>query len=75
MVTAYLLINTKPGTETKVAEALVKKEEIKDINIVYGAFDIIMKVDVKSMEALRAFILGMRKEFNVEQTSTLISTG
>ncbi len=74
MVVAYLLVNTKPGTETKVAEELVKLREVKDINIVYGAYDIIMKVDVKTMESLQAFILNMRKDVDVEQTSTLIST-
>ncbi len=74
MVIAYLLINTKPGTETKVAEDLVKKKEIKDISIVYGAYDIIVKLSVKSMSDLQDFILGLRKDMDVEQTSTLIST-
>ncbi len=74
MVIAYLLINTKPGTETKVAEDLVKKKEIKDISIVYGAYDIIIKLAVKSMSDLQNFILGLRKDMDVEQTSTLIST-
>jgi len=74
MVTAYLLINTKPGAETKVAEILVKRREVKDINIVYGAYDIVMKIIVKNMGDLQDFILNMRKDIDVEQTSTLIST-
>ncbi|MFA5406659.1 MAG: Lrp/AsnC ligand binding domain-containing protein [Candidatus Nanoarchaeia archaeon] len=74
MVTSYLLINTKPGAETKVAEELIKRKEVKDINIVYGAYDIIIKIEVKSMDALQEFTLNMRKDVDVEQTSTLIST-
>lgn len=74
MVIAYLLVNTKPGAETKVAESLVSKKEVKDINIVYGAFDIILKVEVKDMAALQDFVLVMRKNTEVEHTSTLIST-
>jgi len=74
MVTAYLLINTKPGSETKIAELLVNKKEVKDINIVYGAYDIIMKLNVKNMNDLQEFILQMRKDVQVEHTTTLIST-
>lgn len=74
MVTAYLLINTKPGAETKVAEHLIKLKEVKDATIVYGAYDLVVKVNVKTMGDLQEFILGMRKDVDVEQTSTLIST-
>ncbi len=74
MVIAYLLINTKPGAETKVAEELIKKKEIKDISIVYGAYDLVVKIKVKTMDELQKFILGMRVDIDVEQTSTLIST-
>ncbi len=73
MVIAYLLINTKPGSETKIAEALLKKKEVKEATIVYGAYDIITKIRVKSMSELQEFILNLRKDIDVEQTSTLIS--
>ena len=74
MVTAYLLINTKPGSETKIAEFLIKKKQVKDLNIVYGAYDIIMKLKVRDMGDLQNFILQMRKDVEVEHTTTLIST-
>lgn len=74
MVTAYLLMNTKPGTETKVAEELVDKKEIKDISIVYGVFDVIVKIVVKNMADLQQFVLNLRKDTNIESSSTLIST-
>jgi DNA-binding Lrp family transcriptional regulator len=73
-VIAYLLINSKPSGETKIAEELVKKKEVKDINIVYGSYDVIVKIEVKDMNALQAFILNLRKNESVENTSTLIST-
>ncbi len=74
MVTAYLLVNTKPGAETKVANDLVTKKEVKDINIVYGAYDVIVKIEVKDMSVLQDFVLNMRKNEEVEHSSTLIST-
>ncbi len=74
MVTAYLLVNTKPGAETKVASDLVTKKEVKDMSIVYGAYDIILKIELKDMSVLQEFVLSMRKNNDIEHTSTLIST-
>lgn len=74
MVTAYLLINTVSGGETRIAEEIIKKKEVKDINIVYGSFDLIAKINVKDMNALQEFIINLRKNNDVESTSTLIST-
>ena len=74
MVTAYLLMNTKPGAEVMIAEKLVSRKEVKDITIVYGIYDLIIKLQVKNMNLLQEFILNLRKDKNIEQTATLIST-
>lgn len=74
MVTAYVLMTLKPGADTKVAESLVRREEVADINIVYGSYDIIMKLVVKDMAALEQFMIELRNELpNIESTSTLIA--
>ena len=36
MVEAYLLLITKPGTETEVAESLLKTKGVKEVSVVYG---------------------------------------
>ena len=75
MVTAYLLMNTRSGTEQTIAQAFNKKKEVKDITIVYGVYDIVIKIEVKTMAELESFILGLRKDYkDIEQTSTLICT-
>jgi DNA-binding Lrp family transcriptional regulator len=74
MVTAFILIVVKPGTEESVAEKLGKLEEIKDIGIVYGEYDIIAKVQVPTMEDLQNFVIRIRKNPDIERTSTMITT-
>ena len=47
---------------------------VKEAYAVYGVYDIVMKIEVKTMGELETFILGLRKDKDIEQTSTLIST-
>ena len=73
MVTAYVLVISKSGTEKQVLEDLQKLEEIKEAKIVYGEYDIIVKVQVENVEKLNEFLLErVRPIKNIEKTSTLI---
>lgn len=72
MVTAYILVVVAPGKENQVASRLLKLSEVKDLGIVYGEYDIIIKVEVPSMEALQNFVLNIRKDKSIERTSTMI---
>lgn len=73
MISAYVLIVVRPGTESVVAEKLIKKKEISDVDIVYGDFDIITKVKVSSMEKLSSFIKSLRESVSeIERTQTMI---
>ena len=74
MVTAYLLLNAKPGMENKIALKLNKMREVKEANIVYGEYDIIIKVSLPTMNKLREFVINIRKNTEIERSSTLIST-
>jgi len=75
MVQAYVLINTKPGKEKEVLEG-IKKMDIKllDSSLLYGEYDIIIKIDAEDIEKLRSIILDIiRKLDGVERTVTLIA--
>lgn len=74
MVTAYLLMNVKTGAETSIVDEFKKDKSVKDLTIVYGVYDLVMKIEVKTMNDLENFVLNIRKNKNIEQTSTLIST-
>jgi DNA-binding Lrp family transcriptional regulator len=73
MVIAYVMIVTEPGTENTIANKLKKKESVKDVGIVYGEYDIITKIEVKSMLDLQNFILELRKNKGIQRTTTMIS--
>jgi len=73
MVTAYILITVKSGTERDVLAELKKLEEVKDVAIVYGEYDLIIKVTVPEVGDLNDFLLSkLRPIKNIEKTATLI---
>lgn len=74
MVVAYVLLVAKPGEESVVAEKLEKMDEVKDLSMVYGEYDIVAKVEEKSMEDLQNFLIkNIRAIDEVERTSTMIA--
>jgi len=75
MVQAYILINTKPGKEKEVLDE-IKKIGIKllDSSLLYGEYDIIIKVEVDNIEKLRSIVIDRIRQLDgVERTITLIS--
>ena len=73
MVEAYILIKVKVGAERNVVDKLKKLKEIKDINELYGEWDIIAKIEVPNIEDLDALITEkIRDNDEIELTSTMI---
>jgi len=76
MIQAYILINTKPGKEEEILEKIGKINGLKvvDASLVYGEYDIVLKVEADNLEQLRnAVVSNIRKIEGVERTITLIS--
>jgi len=75
MIEAYILINVKPGKEKDLVD-YVKKEignNLISSDIVYGEYDVIIKVKVESFNELRNVVVEkIRKLDYVERTITLI---
>ncbi len=75
MVIAYVLITVRHGTNEEVAEELMKLEEVKELHILYGQYDIITKVEIKEIKELDTFIFkNVKAVSGVEGTETLISS-
>jgi|YelNatPaOPRAMG01_1025707.scaffolds.fasta_scaffold00910_29 DNA-binding Lrp family transcriptional regulator len=73
MPTAFVLINADSGSERKLLEQIKNMDGVKEAYLVYGTFDIIAKVETKSLEELRTQISAKtRKLDNVVSTMTLI---
>lgn len=70
---AYVLLGVAPNTEEKVYAKLKKISEVKQINILFGSWDIVAQVDVKSVAGLNEFMLEkVRKIPEVNLTATMI---
>ena len=72
---AYMLLTTKYGKEKEVSEYLMDFKEIEDVHILYGQFDIIIKIKAEDMKRIEDFILNkIRTNKDIESTETLIAS-
>ncbi len=56
METAYVLIVSETGSEQHVIEKLLMIDEIKEVNQVWGAYDVVVKVIGPTSDAVREII-------------------
>jgi len=73
MATAYVLINCDMGYETEVIDEIKQLEDVKEINGVYGAYDILVKVESANEKNLRDTISWKIRKLNrARSTLTLM---
>jgi len=73
MEKAYVLIVSETGSEKHVIEKLLMIDEIKEVNRVWGAYDVVVKVVVSTSDAVREIITGkIRKIEGIKTTVSLI---
>ena len=73
MAIAYVLINSDVGKEHDVIEQLKKMDSVKEINYVYGVYDIVTKVETKDINELKSVVIAeIRKLDYVKSTITMI---
>lgn len=52
MINAYILLNMKPGNNEKAIAEMRKIEDVAKISIVTGEYDIVVRVQVKTLDKL-----------------------
>jgi len=73
MTTAYVLINCDLGSEEQIIEELKHISDVKEVNGVFGAYDILAKVESDQISTLRETIMWkIRKIGRVRSTLTLM---
>ena len=73
MPLAFVLLNTNVGSEIDVLRELKKIESIKDAVLVYGAYDIVVRVESNSIKELNQTVTWkIRKMDYVTETQTMI---
>ena len=73
MVLAYIMVRVDAGKEREVLKEVSKWEEVKEAHIIYGEWDLILKVEVDSIEGITSFVVDKLRTIDaVKLTSTMI---
>jgi len=73
MEKAYVLIVSETGSEQHVIEKLLMIDKIEEVNRVWGAYDVVVKVVVSTSDAVREIITGkIRMIEGIKTTVSLI---
>jgi len=73
MPSAFVLVNSEIGSEEDVLKALKDVPEIKEAYLVYGVYDIVVRMETDEMDKLKSLILNkIRGLTNVRSTLTML---
>ena len=72
-IVAYILLITDSVNTEEIFKKLKSMEQVKEVHMIYGDYDIIFKVEVKNLAELSVFTMDIRKNFNIKSSSTLIT--
>jgi len=73
MVEAFVLVRVKPGSEIIVRDELESLSQNKEVYMLYGEWDFLVKVKENNLKKLKDFIVSkIRTIEGVLDTSTLI---
>ncbi|MFH2111881.1 MAG: Lrp/AsnC ligand binding domain-containing protein [Candidatus Bathyarchaeota archaeon] len=73
---SYTLARVQPAKDLMVYNKIKELAEVKEVITTYGEYDIIIKVEVESLEHLDDFVFSkLRTIDGVEATTTLIHAG
>lgn len=71
--TAFILINSKIGSENEVLRSIKKINSVKEAYVVYGAYDVVAKVEAETMKKLKDVITwNIRRLEKIRSTLTMI---
>jgi len=74
MSTAFVLVSTEIGAEREVLEKLREFPEVAEAYIVYGVYDLVVKVKVERPEDLKEVVTSkIRRLEKVRSTLTMIA--
>jgi len=73
LASAYLLLNVETGTDEEVLDSLKPLQEVKEARMVYGVYDIVVRVEAETMEELKNVVSWtIRRLDRVCSTMTMI---
>ena len=72
VVKAYVVATVKRGTEHDAAQKIRKIKEVTEVLVTYGLYDVVVRIEAKSLGHLDKIVTDIRQMAEIEQTSTLL---
>lgn len=73
MVTAYCLVRAKSDRAAEAYGKIRSLSDVREVVLVYGEYDLVVKVETKDFRALDKFVYDSLREIpEVETTTTMI---
>lgn len=69
---AYILLNTEPGQMENVQEKIKQINGVEEAHMVYGNYDILIKVKSRNPKELKTIVQNIRIQENVHSLLTLM---
>jgi DNA-binding Lrp family transcriptional regulator len=73
-VKAYVVATVKRGKEHDAAQKIKKMKEITEVLVTYGLYDIVVRIEAKSLGHLDKIVTDIRQMAEIQQTSTLVGS-
>ncbi len=75
MAMAYVLVSCDLGFDTEIVHEIKQVEDVKEVQGVFGAYDILVKLESANAEILKDTIIWKIRKLNrVRSTLTLMAT-
>jgi DNA-binding Lrp family transcriptional regulator len=74
VVKAYVVATVKRGMEHNAAQKIKRMTEVTDVLVTYGLYDIVVRVEAKSLGQLDKIVTDIRQMAEIRQTSTLVGS-
>lgn len=73
MVSAYIMMKMHVGMDDQVIAEIKKLEQVKEADATYGSYDLVIKVNFKTIEDLDRFIFEkVRRIKGITESSSMI---
>jgi len=72
IVKAYVVATVKRGTEHDAAQKIRRIKEVTEVLVTYGLYDVVVRIEAKSLGHLDKIVTDIRQMAEIKQTSTLV---
>ena len=74
VVKAYVVATVKRGMEHNAAQTIKGMNEVAEVLVTCGLYDIVVRIEAKSLGQLDKIITEIRQMAEIKQTSTLVGS-